>query len=260
MAFYFIMTITSIEKTNCVILAAGISSRLRPLTDDRPKCLLEINGKTLLQSTLEHVFAAGLRRVAIVAGYKAEMIREHFFTQFPEKRFKYIFNPNYQTTNNAYSLLLAKKFLEDHNQEITNNLLLLDSDLLFGSQLLPAFLSGDVSDKIAVRVQGEHDEEEEIGINVNAAGIITNIGKNIAGAAGESIGIELFSPSSTAKLFAVLEHRVRAGSGRTEFYEASFQQLIEQGSEFSMIDVSEHPIMEIDTIEDYRQAQQLIVG
>ena len=258
MTFDFIMNTTSIENTKCVILAAGTSSRLRPLTDELPKCLLAIQGKTILQRMIEHLFAAGVRRIAVVIGFHGEMIRQHLRNVFPQHRFKYILNPNYPTTNNAYSLLLAKKYLEDHHQKITSNLLLLDSDLLFGSQLLPAFLSADASDKIAVRIQGEHNDEE-IGITVNAAGTITTIGKNITGATGESVGIELFSPSSTEKLFAVLEQRVRAGSGRTEYYEVSFQQLIEQGSEYSMVDVSEHPIMEIDTMKDYQQAQRLIL-
>ncbi|HVN48340.1 MAG TPA: phosphocholine cytidylyltransferase family protein [Bacteroidota bacterium] len=249
---------SSIENTPCVILAAGISRRLRPLTDDRPKCLLEVNGTTILQRMLENIFATGIRRVAIVVGYKAEMIREHLRAKFSQKRFKFILNPNYSTTNNAYSLLLAKKFLEDENGKVAGNFLLLDSDLVFISSLLPEFLSHAARNKIAVRILGEHNDEE-IGVTVNAEGIITNIGKHLAGAVGESVGMELFAPSTATKLFRVLEQRVHSGIGRTEFYEASFQQLIEHGTKLSMVNVDSFPVIEIDTPEDYRQAQQLIL-
>lgn len=248
------------ENTKCVILAAGTSSRLRPLTDDKPKCLLEVQGKSLLQRSLENIFAAGIRRVAIVVGYHAKMIREHLRTKFPQRRFKFILNPNYSSTNNAYSLLLAKKFLENEDGTITNNFLLLDCDLIFDSSLLPEFLSHTAPDKIAVRLQGKHDEEE-IGVVLDETGErITKIGKNISGAVGESVGIELFSSSATESLFTILEERIRSGSGRTEFYESSFQQLIDDGVALSMVNVDAHSVMEIDTIDDYRHAQQLLLN
>jgi choline kinase len=247
---------TSIENTKCVILAAGVSSRLRPLTNDLPKCLLEVNGKTLLQRILENVYAAGIYSVAIVVGYKAEMIREHLRMQFPQKRIRYILNPNYPTTNNAYSLLLARKFLENQEGKITNNLLLLDSDLMFSPELLSSFLSDGAIDKIAVRIQGEHDAEE-IGVVINAAGNITHIEKNTKFSIGESVGIEHFSAQTTTALFQMLGQRVRFDIGRTEYYEASFQQIIDQGAMLTIFDIGEHPVMEIDTMEDLQRAQLL---
>jgi choline kinase len=247
---------TAKENTKCVILAAGISSRLRPLTNDLPKCLLEVNGKTLLQRILNNVYAAGIHNIAIVVGYKAEKIREYLRVQFPQKRFRFILNPNYQTTNNAYSMFLARKFLENQDGTITNNLLLLDSDLMFGEKLLLDFLSNNARDKIAVRIQGEHDTEE-IGVVINEEMDITHIGKNQQSSIGESIGIEYFSAQTTTVLFQALEQRVRSGRGRTEFYETSFQQIIDHGATLAMFDVGTHPVIEIDTRDDFQQAQLL---
>jgi choline kinase len=218
--------------------------------------LLEVNGKTLLQRILDNVHAAGIYSVAIVVGYKAERIREYLRMQCPQKRIRYILNPNYPTTNNAYSLLLARKFLENQEEKITNNLLLLDSDLLFRPELLPSFLSDSAADKIAVRIQGEHDAEE-IGVVINAAGNITHIGKRQKFSIGESVGIECFSVQTTTALFQMLEQRVRFGIGRTEYYEASFQQIINQGAMLTMFDIGEHPMMEINTMEDLQRAQLL---
>jgi choline kinase len=246
----------SLKNTQCVILAAGVSTRLRPLTNDLPKCLLEVNGKTLLQRILDNVYAVGIRSVAIVIGFQAERIREYLRNQFPQRRFRYILNPHYQTTNNAYSLLLARKFMENEDGAITNDLLMLDSDLIFSPQLLTVFLSHHAADKIAVRIHGGHNEEE-IGIRIDAAGTIAAIGKNISGTVGESVGIEYFSSSAALKLFDVLEQRIRSGCGRTEFYENSFQQLIDEGVNVSMVNIDSYPVMEIDTIADLQHARSL---
>lgn len=256
----------------CIILAAGASTRLRPLTDNKPKCLLKIGDKTLLEHTIDNVLAVGIKEIAIVIGYKAQMIREFVKRQFPYVRLRFILNPTYASTNNAYSLWLARRFLENRNRKIDNTLLLLDSDILFSSQLLHFLLQWEVrslstvADKqnlhtidglIAVRVAGSHDEEE-VHVSVDSNNNIVMIGKEIAlkEAYGESVGIELFSLAGVKKLFDILERRIRKGVGRTEFYEASFQQMIREGARISAVDVNSYPVIEIDTPDDLRIAQQ----
>ena len=59
-----------------VILAAGMAKRLRPLTDEKPKCLLEVGGKTLLQRTVDAMISAGVKEFVVVTGYRENMIRE----------------------------------------------------------------------------------------------------------------------------------------------------------------------------------------
>jgi choline kinase len=242
----------------CVVLAAGASTRLRPLTDAIPKCLLDVNGKTLLERTVENVLAVGINEISIVVGYRSEMIREFVKRRFPQQRIRLILNPNYAKTNNAYSLLLARRFLEDANGNMSYPLLLLDSDILFSGELLPALVQFDAKNKIAVRVLGRHDEEE-IRVKVNANGSIVLIGKDIplTEIFGESIGIEIFSSNTAAQLFATLEHHMRYGAGRTEFYEASFQEMIDSGTELTSVDISTFPAIEIDTIDDLERAKQL---
>jgi choline kinase len=250
------IAISNIPK--CIILAAGISARLRPLTDAMPKCLLKVGGKTLLERSIKNILAAGIKEIAIVVGYQAEMIREFLKQRFPQQRICLILNPNYANTNNAYSLLLARQFLEDRNKKLSYKLLLLDSDILFSGKLLPYLLSVEAQNKIAVRKLGEHNEEE-IQVGINSDDNINFIGKRPAfdKAQGESIGIELFSAEVAAKLFAVLERRVRDGMGRSEFYEAAFQEMIDEGVILKAADVSAFPAIEIDTPEDLKIAKRL---
>jgi choline kinase len=252
-----------------VILAAGASTRLRPLTSTMPKCLLKAGGKTLLEQTIENILGAGVVEIAIVIGYKGEMIRDFVKQKFPHCRVRFIINPNYAATNNAYSLLLARRFLENNKGNVNSRLLLLDSDILFSPQLLPFLLSHSCQglpaseqessqSSIAVRVSGEHDQEE-IRVKTDGDRNIELIGKEIPlhETSGESIGIEVFSVEAAVQLFKILERRIRNGIGRTEFYEASFQEMIRHGMKIQAVDVSAFPAIEIDTVEDFQRAERL---
>ena len=249
---------TKSQLPRCVILAAGASTRLRPLTDSKPKCLLEVGGKTLLERTIENVLNAGVKEIAFVIGYRGEMIREFVKRHFPQIHIRFILNPDYTETNNAYSLFLARRFLENQEGKVSSSLLLLDSDILFSSKLLPLFLSNPLQDRVAVRVSGEHSEEE-IRVKADGYGDIVLIGKEtpLKETYGESIGIEVFSVETTAHLFMILEQRVRSGVGRTEFYETSFQEMINHGAQLKAIDVSAFPAIEIDTVEDLQLAERM---
>lgn len=246
----------------CIILAAGASTRLQPLTESLPKCLLPVGGKSILQRTIENMLPTNITQIAIVVGFEAEKIRSHLRQQFPNKKFRYILNPNYGSTNNAYSLLLAREFFLDTKSHVNANedLVILDSDIIFHPGLMQ-FLERDArGDRIAVRVRGEHDEEE-VHISVDRNGHVSNIGKDVSPhqTYGESIGIVRFSRESGRVLFEVLEQRVRLGNGKTEYYESAFQEIINLGVKIKAIDVSDFPVIEIDSQSDLELARRVIV-
>jgi choline kinase len=244
-----------------VILAAGRATRMRPLSDDLPKCLLPVGGKPILQRVIENVVAAGIYQIGLVIGYKAAAIRSFVKERFPFHRIRFIANPKYESTNNAFSLLMAHEFVlnKANSAAVPQDLLLLDADILFSPDLLPFLLHQQSSNKIGVRVEGTHDEEE-VRVKANHGGNILSIGKKVPldETLGESIGIEVFSSSTARRLFEILEQRVRTGVGRTEFYEASFQALIDEGIELNAVDVSRFPSIEVDTPEDLRVAEAIV--
>jgi len=214
----------------------------------------------LLERAIENVTAVEIKEIALVVGYRAEMIREFVKRRFPQMKFRIILNPNYASTNNAYSLFLARRFLLEDHGRVSHRLLLLDSDILFSNKLLPYVLSAAAENKIAVRRSGEHNEEE-VQVDSRPGGNIYFIGKRLTlnPQSSESIGIELFSEKTVERLFAILEEHVRSGIGRSEFYEAAFQEMIDRGDSVMAVDVSVFPAMEIDTKEDFEQAQQLLL-
>ena len=231
-----------------VLLAAGISSRLRPLTDATPKSLLPVGGKPLLQRTLEILQRFGVQRCIIVTGYLNEML-ESFVRPLPlDLEISFVHNPLFSSTNNNYSLWLSQSALNG------DALLLLDADILFDRRILGRLLKSPHADVMVMRRSNELGHEE-IKVELNSHGRVVRIGKEVdpQKAAGESLGIEKFSAATAQKLFATLGRR----KDRNEFYEASFQEIIDAGAEFYTVESGEFPCIEIDTPEDYALADRL---
>lgn len=117
-----------------VILAAGMGKRLKSLTADNTKCMVKVNGVTLIERTLRILDKKNLSHVVIVVGYQGQKLKDFIGTLHIQTPIIYIDNPIYDKTNNIYSLALAKEYL---NQEDT---LLFESDLIFEEALVDALL------------------------------------------------------------------------------------------------------------------------
>ena len=117
-----------------LILAAGTGSRLGKHTKENTKCMLEINGKRLIDYVLEMLQNVGITKLIMVVGYQKENLMHHVGKQYKDVKITYIINDVYDTTNNIYSLFLAKdKLAEDDT-------ILLESDLMFEESILKKLL------------------------------------------------------------------------------------------------------------------------
>jgi choline kinase len=233
-----------------VILAAGMATRLRPLTDATPKCLLDVGGRSILGRTVDNLLEAGIADIAIVTGYRDDMIRDFMASSYPRLRVAWAHNGRYAETNNAYSLLLAESL-------VRGPFVLLDSDILFPTALLERVLA--FGRRPALAVDRHPCSAEEIKVSVNEEGALTDIGKQLESstAYGESIGVEAFGTDDGAALFAALKRRVVGMKLENEFYEASFRDMILGGASFAAVDTSDCPAMEIDSPEDLERARSL---
>lgn len=113
-----------------MILAAGMGKRLKELTNNATKCMVKVNGVTMIERTLTQLDRLNLKRIVLVIGYKGNELREFVGTLPINTPIEYVENTVYDKTNNIYSLYLAKdKLIEDDT-------LLLESDLVFEQSLL----------------------------------------------------------------------------------------------------------------------------
>jgi len=240
---------------HCVILAAGTATRLRPLTNETPKCLLPIGAQPMLERIIRAVLNAHVADFTIVVGFEERKIRAFIAEKFPSLAVRFIVNAEYASTNNAYSLLLARPGVGE------DGLLLLDSDILFDETIIPLLLHSKHHSCLAVRTVGEIGDEE-IKVKISPDHEILEIGKHVAleSTYGESIGIEKFSGEAAQILFHTLQKRVVAENRINEYYEASFQEMIDGGSLIFAIDVGMRRCMEVDTIDDLRKAELIFTA
>ena len=94
-----------------IILAAGMGKRLKKLTKNNTKCMVRVNGITLIERMLEQLDDLGLERIVLVVGYKGKELREFVAALSVQTPIEFVENPIYDQTNNIYSLYLARNFL-----------------------------------------------------------------------------------------------------------------------------------------------------
>lgn len=113
-----------------IILAAGMGKRLGDLTSDRTKCMVEVNGTTLIERLLTQLSDFNLERIVIVIGYQGDKVVELIGDEYKGTKIVYVINPIYNTTNNIYSLYLAKDYL------LEDDTLLFESDLILEKNII----------------------------------------------------------------------------------------------------------------------------
>jgi phosphoenolpyruvate phosphomutase len=260
------------SRMKAVIIAAGYEEHLMPLIEDRPKCMLEIRGQTILDSQVGSLNANGIKDISVVRGYKKEKINLPNLT--------YYNNDNYRDTGELISLFLAENQLND-------GFIFLYSDILFDQAIVEKLLNckADISlvvdhswrDSMHNRpanapspdlVVMDEDEDASYRFLPTSSGIpISRIGHTIPfeEANGEFIGMAMFTSDGVKKLKEIFqqlsEHEQREGAVQVHESEtlrkAAFTDII-QVLVNGGVQVQAVPIykgwLEVDTFEDYQRA------
>lgn len=127
-----------------VILAAGMGRRLGALTAHQTKCMIELNGRSLIERSLDALSKLDLRRIVLVIGYEGHDVRAAVGDEYGGVPIVYVENPDYSTTNNIYSLFLARHLLAE------DDTLLLESDLVYEPKILDDLLAHPAPNVAAV--------------------------------------------------------------------------------------------------------------
>jgi choline kinase len=235
--------------TTALLLAAGIGSRLYPLSLDAPKCLTIVSGVSILERLVSNLSQHGFKRLVVVTGYLGNCIKDFLGTQIGDIAIDYIFSPLYETTNNIYSLWMAREIINEP-------FLLLESDLVFDESLLKSML---YPNKIAVAKMQPWMDGTCVTINqsqqVNAffkdnkAPLTVNSYK--------TVNIYCISLSSWHCIVEKLDQHISDGK-TNDYYEIIFAEMIADGNlSFDMVSFDSKPWYEIDNIEDLAKAEKL---
>ncbi len=150
-----------------LILAAGFGNRMKPLTNNNHKTLLDVGGESILGRIINSLEQESITEIYIVTGYKETQIKDFINLNFSHLNISYIHNPRYRETNNIYSLALA---LENIN--INKDLVLIESDLIYKKEVLNKLLKSDFSNAALVSKYSTGMDGTVVGIaNENITGV-----------------------------------------------------------------------------------------
>ena len=232
-----------------LILAAGASRRLYPLTEKTPKCLLEVGGLPILSHQLNALQKYSINEIIIVLGYYKEMIIEYIRNNHSELKFTYITNHEFSETNTSYSAYLCKDLLSSET-------LLMNGDVLYPPRLLDQIINSNHETVFAVDIKQCGEEEVKVIIDSNKR--IVSIGKelDIKESLGEFIGVAKLS-IPFCDSFGISLSRLIDKRGKSNYFESAIEPILNKHDVF-FEDISHLPCIEIDFKEDLQKANQLV--
>ncbi len=233
-----------------VILAAGQGTRIRAVHGEHPKCLIEVDDKTILDHQLDGLLRAGIEQIAIVVGYEKQQIMRHVHGRIGHRRtpkIEFIENPAFAITNNIYSLWLARDWIGG------DGFVCLNADVIFDPQVLISAVKTD--SPVSMIVDPEWRDETMKVIISN--GRVVRMSKKISKQeySGTYIGITVFDQAVNALFFARMQSLVEAVRVN-EFFNVAVQELVDEGLSVGFTTTLGAPWAEIDDPLDLTFAQQ----
>lgn len=235
--------------STALLLAAGTGFRLLPLTKNSPKCLTLVNEKSILERLIINLKKQGFKRLVIVTGYEKEGIMDFLGHKSGNLVIEYINSPLYRTTNNIYSLWMARNI-------ISEPFVLFESDLVLSTSLLNEMMTPD---KIAVAQMEPWSNGTTV--SVNKLNQVTQFQMGTTDRYTDirykTVNIYSFSLSSWKAIIKRLNQYISEGHVNC-YYEVVFSEMIDDNSlSLESVSFDHQPWYEIDTIHDLYEAEKL---
>ncbi len=249
MNIHSIDAISETKITTALLLAAGMGDRLRPLTSNSPKCLVKVNEKSFLERLVINLKKQGFKRLVVVTGHYDNCIREFLSTMNQDIIIDFIHSSKYQSTNNIYSLWMAR-------EAIREPFLLVEGDLIFDVTLLDNMV---YPDRIAISeilpwMNGTT-------VSINSSFQIKDFHKDtcteFVKMKYKTVNIYSFSLASWDAIIKKLDQYISANKVN-DYYEIVFAEMVAEGIlKLRAINFDTNFWYEVDTIEDLREAEKL---
>lgn len=229
-----------------LILAAGLGTRLAPITDNCPKSLVPVNGKPILVRQIENLLESGVSDITVVSGYKGDILEERVHRQFPDVRI--IDNSVYADTNNMYSAYLARNVVEG------DSFLMMNADVFFDSSVIRGLLDFEADDAIVTDMGTYLEESMKV---VEREGRLMHISKTVTReeALGSSIDVYKFSARGGRAFFRECERYIDGRRERKLWSEVALDGILGE------VEFRACPLrgrwMEVDTLEDLAEAERI---
>jgi len=233
-----------------IICAAGEGKRLKPLTEDFPKGLLNIGSKTIIELLLDNLSKVGIKDVLIVVGYKKEKVIKKIKGIYEGCKIEYIINPYYSKTNNMYSLWLAMDYMLKNN--LKEEVIFFNADVVFDLGILQNIVYSNNPNAIAVSSEIKEDSMAVIVKDNKIEKLGKEFKKNVR---GDAIGVYKMSKEVAQKYFEIAGKLISEGQINISFVVPI--NLLSEKVDFVPIYCGDLKCCEIDNLEDYKKALEL---
>ena len=236
--------------TTALLLAAGTGSRLMPLTSNTPKCLTLVNEQSILERLVINLKEQGFKRLVVITGYQENCIKEFLITISGNLTIEFVYSPLYKTTNNIYSLWMARDIINE-------SFVLFEADLIFDVSLLDNMIYPD-----RIAISNILPWMNGTTVTVDSSQQVKSFYKNttpnnIEGAKYKTVNIYSFSLSSWRSIVERLNIHIEANNVNG-YYEAVIGEMIEEKRlSLKGVDFDNKYWYEVDTLEDLKEAEQL---
>jgi choline kinase len=233
-----------------IILSAGQGSRLGHLVDEQPKCLIDFNGRTLLDRQLDTLEANGVHEAVVVTGFHDDRVEEALAKRCGGPSVRTIYNPFFKVADNTGSLYMAR-------EELAGDCLVWNGDTLVSNALMKRVVINDRSG-ICVTIDRKHSYDEDDMKVVEEGGRLKAIGKrlDLGTVNAESIGLLAFRAGGAERFREAIEGALRTPEGTTIWYLRVIHQLA-QRSDVWTLDIQGEEWGEVDFPPDVEAAREL---
>lgn len=235
-----------------IILAAGMGRRLQNVTENIPKCLIELNGKTVLENMIKNFVDVGIIDFIIVVGYKNELIKQKLSDIEKNYKINYdiVHNHDYAITNSGVSLNLAFQHINNDNDEI----IVINADLIFDKRILENMVKINVTTMVIDDKKILTKESFKVKIDNNE---IKSMGKDvpIEESTGEFIGLSIMKLNDLKIIKEILKRLIV--KNRNQYYSCIYKKFSSVGH-INYIFVDGLKWTDIDVPDDLKYAEEII--
>lgn len=233
-----------------IILSAGQGSRLGHLVDDKPKCLIDFNGRTLLDRQLDTLEANGIHEAVVVTGFHDELVNQAIGRRSGGPAVRTIYNPFYKVADNTGSLFMAR-------EELAGDCLVWNGDTLVSRTLMARVIGNDRAG-ICVTIDRKDSYDEDDMKVVEQGGRLKAIGKRLPldTVNAESIGLLAFRSGGADQFREAIERAIRTPEGTTIWYLRVIHQVAQSGDVWTL-DIKGEEWGEVDFPADVENASAL---
>lgn len=239
-------------STKAVILSAGQGRRLLPLTENSPKCLLLISGKTIIEWQIDALLAAGIEEISVVTGFQTGLVETLLQQRYPDhKRIRTLFNPFFEVADNLASCWIARSVMDC-------DFLLLNGDTVFDVSLLTQVLE---SESATITLSIDHKkvyDADDMKVQLDEKGLVRHVNKTLSEDQidAESIGLIYFRSNGPILFRDAVEEALRYPAELKSWYLTIIDALAGKHL-VNVCAITGHRWCEIDYSSDLTEAQEL---